>query len=580
MWLLRIIGICWMVAPVLFLFSGNMSSEIGGYAAFSFILGALLFIVSFDKVANRSDSESNTGNSEKGLKKSPQNKQENPPDTIEGLIIQRNDVSEEVDENEENKRFVNYNYSFLENKSYYPVLKIPTQGTIVKTHYPINARNRGVSEEGFEEAISFYFSKYLEIRSDIKLNTSNKTRPYIPDIALIDHSERNIRIDIEIDEPYSGISRIPTHCKGDDLFRDQYFVDRGWIVVRFTEHQIITQQQNCLHLIAALLNSIDNFFVIPESLIRLKLPQPEGFWDTLQAKKWMLENYRESYLHITFEAEEHIIENERVFTMQDELEESEVVHSFNEAPTNNDIIHYRDNSIQFFENSHRYIVNNVNFISVSTLISRFFREFDPDEAIERMMNGPNWTPEHRYYDMSPDVIKELWRLNGEEQAFLGQNIHKQIENFFNDEPYENDDVFHLFESFLNDHPNLTPYKTEWRIYDEEFHIAGTVDLISQDGEYFDMYDWKRSKNIVDMETFEPIDFNQWNNGFGILNHMDDTDYNKYCLQLSAYKYILEKNYDIEIRNMYLVVLHPNYDTYHKLDVRYLENEIEQMLNAL
>src|SRR5690606_24377873 len=142
---------------------------------------------------------------------------------------------------------------------------------------------RGVSEEGFEEAISFYFSKYLEIRSDIKLNTSNKTRPYIPDIALIDHSERNIRIDIEIDEPYSGISRIPTHCKGDDLFRDQYFVDRGWIVVRFTEHQIITQQQNCLHLIAALLNSIDNFFVIPESLIRLKLPQPEGFWDTLQA---------------------------------------------------------------------------------------------------------------------------------------------------------------------------------------------------------------------------------------------------------------------------------------------------------
>ena len=34
--------------------------------------------------------------------------------------------------------------------------------------------------------------------------------------------------------------------------------------------------------------------------------------------------------------------------------------------------------------------------------------------------------------------------------------------------------FKYFLKFKNEHPNLIPYRTEWRIFDEEYQIAGTI----------------------------------------------------------------------------------------------------------
>jgi hypothetical protein len=36
----------------------------------------------------------------------------------------------------------------------------------------------------------------------------------------------------------SLLSRTAMHCKGDDVLRDEYFTDRGWIVLRFSERTI------------------------------------------------------------------------------------------------------------------------------------------------------------------------------------------------------------------------------------------------------------------------------------------------------------------------------------------------------
>ena len=76
----------------------------------------------------------------------------------------------------------------------------------------------------------------------VKTLTSN---PYEPDIVLKDRSNKHILIDIEIDEPYDLSSRVPTHCLGRDNKRDDFFSRRGWVVVRFTEYQIVTQINEC-----------------------------------------------------------------------------------------------------------------------------------------------------------------------------------------------------------------------------------------------------------------------------------------------------------------------------------------------
>ena len=87
---------------------------------------------------------------------------------------------------------------------------------------------------------------------------------------------------------------------------------------------------------------------------------------------------------------------------------------------------------------------------------------------------------------------------------------------------------------------------------------------------FDLYDWKRSDKIDRNATI-------WNYGINGLESVPDTRYYHYCLQLNMYKYILEKNYNIAINKMYLVVLHPVYNTYQKIEVPTMANAINSIV---
>src|SRR5690606_7157336 len=97
----------------------------------------------------------------------------------------------------------------------------------------------------------------------------------------------------------------------------------------------------------------------------------------------------------------------------------------------------------------------------------------------------------------------------------------------------------------------------------------------------DIYDWKRSKKVVDTYSGEPITIDTWgNNGVGQLRDIDDTSFNRYCLQQSLYRYILEKNYDLKISKMFLVVLYPDNHRYYKVPVPYQKDRAEYILKTL
>ena len=179
-----------------------------------------------------------------------------------------------------------------------------------------------------------------------------------------------------------------------------------------------------------------------------------------------------------------------------------------------------------------------------------------------------------------DLIAKEWRERGEKSAQEGTYLHEQIENFYLEQEYNRTEEFHLFENFVNENNHIKPYRTEWRIFDEQYHIAGTIDLISENVNGYEMYDWKRSKKVVNSFNGQPIKNNQWQKGVGQLSDTEDTSYNRYCLQQSLYKYILEKNYGIKISNMYLIVLYPEYNNYFKVEVPYLKDKVEYILKTL
>ena len=112
------------------------------------------------------------------------------------------------------------------------------------------------------------------------------------------------------------------------------------------------------------------------------------------------------------------------------------------------------------------------------------------------------------------------------------------------------------------------------VWDKDYRLAGSIDMIfeNSDGEW-SIYDWKRCKEIIKT------------NGFGkygnkeCIEHLPDTNYWHYSLQLNTYKYLIEKNYGKKVKEMYLVCLHPNNKNknYLRIKVGDLSDEVNDLL---
>jgi hypothetical protein len=59
--------------------------------------------------------------------------------------------------------------------------------------------------------------------------------------------------------------------------------------------------------------------------------------------------------------------------------------------------------------------------------------------------------------------------------------------------------------------------------------------------------------------------------------MEDCNYYHYSLQLNSYKWLLQKSYGVKIREMFLVVLHPDQENYIKVPINDMQDEIEEMV---
>lgn len=219
--------------------------------------------------------------------------------------------------------------------------------------------------------------------------------------------------------------------------------------------------------------------------------------------------------------------------------------------------HIRDKDIIFQEKGHKYFVKGKSgYRSVTTLVKNAFEKFNADKIIDNMMNSKNW-PNSKYYGMTKQEIKNSWNTNRDSAANSGTNMHEMIEFYYNGinlskiKEQENTTEYLYFMNFVNDHTDIVPYRTEWCIFHEELKVSGSVDftICYSDGTY-GIYDWKRAKKIEKNNSFNKkciIDG---------LQYIPDTNYWHYALQLNIYKVILEEKYGIKVKDLHLVVIHP------------------------
>ena len=238
--------------------------------------------------------------------------------------------------------------------------------------------------------------------------------------------------------------------------------------------------------------------------------------------------------------------------------------------------HDRDLMITFEEGPHIYTINgDSSYTSVTTFNHKHFDVFDADKIIDNMMNSHKWGS-NKYFGMSKNEIKELWKNNGKNAAEAGTKLHYDIECFYNNSPNINDtDEYRFFLRFFVNHNNLTPYRTEWMIFHENYKIAGSIDMVFQNEDgTLSIYDWKRCKDIQKTSSWNKFSKND------IISHIPDTNYWHYCLQLNTYKFILEDKYDKVIKDMYLICLHPEKSDYEKIKVCDLQDEVKLLLNNI
>ena len=462
------------------------------------------------------------------------------------------------------------NNHFEQTEQYlYPVVKMPKQTSNLKLPRLGRSNQKGYKENDFYNQIKSKITD-ITIENNVHMVIPNYNKPYEPDIVLFD-KKLNLYIDIEIDEPYDGYYRYPTHCinpaeqiKQDDI-RDLFFTESGWVVIRFTEKQVHCQANECIDYIQNVLNSIYN-----RNFTTYVKCEVEKQWDYNQCIQWQKIYYREKYLGIErfnkqYSYKEIEINTNEIESIEQEIKRTKLLKLSNWGT-----------SLGFDEEQHIYSkdeTGNAEYISVTTLIERFF-PFDLKRYIEKKATGEERTEE--------DVLIEYLMIR-DEAAEKGTFLHNQIENFLKGNEFDSDSK--EFKMFLNFYDkeikkrNIAFFDAEKMIYSDKYNVAGTIDCLfkKNDTNEYIMLDWKRIKKLV-------IDGRPRIFGFGYalseLSNLDNSSYYRYCLQQNIYKHIVESEFSIKISSMKLVVLHENYEDYHVVNVPEMTKETKIILNSL
>ena len=118
---------------------------------------------------------------------------------------------------------------------------------------------------------------------------------YYPDLTVV--TSNGVNIDIEVDEPYEMATKKEIHYIGcSDEDRNAVLTSKQWIVVRFSEKQIITDCSSCTRIIEQLKQFVETGDISAlENVLSLKNSMQDKRWTKEESRLMALSNYRNTY---------------------------------------------------------------------------------------------------------------------------------------------------------------------------------------------------------------------------------------------------------------------------------------------
>ncbi len=233
---------------------------------------------------------------------------------------------------------------------------------------------------------------------------------------------------------------------------------------------------------------------------------------------------------------------------------------------------------KFFEDGHYYEYKGQRVgISVTRLIEEYTNEFDAEVIAEKVAERDGKTIQ--------EVLDE-WKYKNEFSCAKGTTCHeyaqaKWVERYW--ERIDFDGSYEYFEAvekikkqadnFKKDYKDrLEHLADEFVIGSEEYDIASAIDhlFINKLTGGLVLVDYKTNSDIHKNEKYAK-DMKV------PLNHLKDYTLNHYYIQLSIYKYLVEKYSGLLIDEMFIVYMSENIENYEIIEVPYLKREVKIIL---
>lgn len=233
---------------------------------------------------------------------------------------------------------------------------------------------------------------------------------------------------------------------------------------------------------------------------------------------------------------------------------------------------------KFFEEDHHYEYKGKHVgISVTRFIEDYCNEFDADTIAERVATRDGKSMQ--------EVLNE-WKVKNQIACEKGSKGHEYAQSLWNGtntlEEIKNsseavkillEPILRQADNFYNDYKDrLEHLYDEYIIGSDEYDIASAIDhiFINKLTGGLVLVDYKTNSDIHKSEKYAkkmkvP------------LTHLKDFTLNHYYIQLSIYKYLVEKYTNLEFEEMFIVYFSENIENYEIIPVPYLYKEVKNIL---
>jgi len=233
---------------------------------------------------------------------------------------------------------------------------------------------------------------------------------------------------------------------------------------------------------------------------------------------------------------------------------------------------------KFFEEDHHYEYKGRKVgTSVTSYYAQYENKFDAEAIAEKVAIKENRSIQ--------DVLDE-WKRKNEFACAKGSTCHEYVQSLWSGDEW----VFKEFDksknyetavdliqnqanNFYDDYKDrLEHLADEYVIGSEEYDIASAIDhlFINKLTGGLVLADYKTNSDLYKNDKYAkqmkvP------------LTHLKDNTLTHYYLQLSIYKYIVEKYTNLKIEEMFIVYMSENIENYEIIETPYLKEEVELIL---